>query len=184
MPTCDPRYLTKVCQTIINLQPKSILDLGIGLGKWGHLSREYTDIWRGLLTQQEWQTYIEGIEIWDEYNMPTYGMYNNILMGSIESFLPRLDPKGETFDLVIMVDVLEHFEKSAGLEILTKIVQSGKKALISYANCFQGEWHGNPHEEHKSSWTASVDFTGFTYEVIESVPDESWGLYLFTDISS
>ena len=44
MPSSRPNTIPTVIHLVKQFQPKSILDVGIGFGKWGHLFREYTDI--------------------------------------------------------------------------------------------------------------------------------------------
>lgn len=46
MPTSQPENLTPVCQKILELAPnvQSALDIGVGIGKWGVLLREYLEV--------------------------------------------------------------------------------------------------------------------------------------------
>ncbi len=44
MPSSRPNTIPTVIHLVRQLKPKSILDVGVGFGKWGHLFREYTDI--------------------------------------------------------------------------------------------------------------------------------------------
>ena len=37
--------ITDIMQLITIANPKSILDIGVGFGKYGYLSREYLEIW-------------------------------------------------------------------------------------------------------------------------------------------
>src|SRR5947208_4841713 len=44
MPSSRPNVIPTVIHLVRQIKPRSILDVGIGFGKWGHLFREYTDI--------------------------------------------------------------------------------------------------------------------------------------------
>ena len=44
MPSSRPNTIPTVINLLRQLKPQSILDVGVGFGKWGHLFREYTDI--------------------------------------------------------------------------------------------------------------------------------------------
>ena len=44
MPSSRPNTIPTVIHIVKQLRPSSILDVGVGFGKWGHLFREYTDI--------------------------------------------------------------------------------------------------------------------------------------------
>jgi hypothetical protein len=44
MPSSRPTTIPVVIHLLRQIRPRSILDVGIGFGKWGHLFREYTDI--------------------------------------------------------------------------------------------------------------------------------------------
>ena len=57
--------------TIINaLQPRSILDVGCGFGKYGMLLREYLDVWHERYDKERWQVRIVGIEAFEQYRNP------------------------------------------------------------------------------------------------------------------
>ena len=51
MPVIIHIQLTHCINKIIQLQPKSVLDVGCGFGKWGYLCREYLDVFPGSPTR-------------------------------------------------------------------------------------------------------------------------------------
>jgi len=62
----------------------------------------------------------------------------------------------KSFDAVIIIDVLEHLPKKAGLEILKKTQNwARKKVIVTTPNGFvdQKEIDSNPHQKHLSGWT-------------------------------
>ena len=71
MPTSFHKHISDVMDFVIEKKPKTVLDIGVGNGKWGFLSREYLDIYgRGSNWRKETRTTrIEGIEAFSPYVM-------------------------------------------------------------------------------------------------------------------
>src|SRR5215510_5091009 len=115
MPSSRPNAIPTVVHLLRQLRPNSILDVGIGFGKWGHLFREYTDILEAehepaRYQREHWRVRIDGIEGYAAYLTPMHQyLYTAIHVGDARSVLPRLDP----YDLIFLGDVLEHLEKPA-----------------------------------------------------------------------
>jgi 2-polyprenyl-3-methyl-5-hydroxy-6-metoxy-1,4-benzoquinol methylase len=151
MPTSHPCLLTPVITTILESQPKSVLDIGIGCGKWGALIREYTDIWYRRWDKDSWQTRIEGIEIFSKYKTPNWDWYDAIHFGDAT----RLIDSCGKFDLIVCIEVLEHIEKPEALFFIEKLLKHSKTLLISFTNSPQGAAFGNPYERHVSTWRFS-----------------------------
>lgn len=175
MPTSDPRAILGACNEIIQTKPGSVLDIGIGFGKWGVLAREYTDIWDRRFYHGEWKTYILGIEIHEKYRNPVWGVYDEVRIGDALKELGICAAAKARFDLAIMIDVLEHFEKDQGQLLLDKVMQVSGKFLVSYSNSHQKDVRDNRYEDHLSTWQ-DVDFERFNRRRI--VGDETWGLYM------
>src|SRR5262245_23881925 len=82
MPSSRPNTIPTVIHLIRQLKPQSILDVGIGFGKWGHLFREYTDIHEAehepaRYERQNWRVRIDGIEGFARYVTPMHRyLYN------------------------------------------------------------------------------------------------------------
>jgi predicted TPR repeat methyltransferase len=151
MPSSMPKLLTPICEEIINLQPiTTALDIGVGLGKWGMLIREYSEAYLYLrFTPEEWKCQIDGIEIHDRYiNDAHHTYYNNIFIGDANKIIDNLQP----YDLIVMIDVIEHIEKGAALKLVDKLRVKAKHLIISYCNTDQGSIMGNEHERHISKW--------------------------------
>lgn len=148
MPTSHPKIISPIAEKILQLQPKSILDIGIGFGKWGSLAREYTDIWSWRFYKNEWIVKIDGIEIHEKYKAPNWGNYNNIYIGHSNSVLPKLG----TYEVIIMMEMLEHLQKPDALGLLTEIFKHTKKLIVSYSNTPQKNVRDNPFEDHVSTW--------------------------------
>jgi len=160
MPTSHWRQLNEIIDVIITTNPKSLLDIGVGFGKYGVLAREYLELWDGRGRYEDWQRQIDGIEIFNFYKNPLYTyIYNTIYYGNALDVLPNISIK---YDLILAIDIVEHFNKIDGLKFIDLCLVRGHNLLISTPLNVneQGGVFNNPHEEHKSSWT--ID--DFTYE--------------------
>ena len=104
---------------IIALKPLKVLDVGTGFGKYGALCREYLDLWDGR-QKYEFATQIDGVEVFKEYITPLHHfVYNNIYNDNIIAVIRKLEMG---YDLVLLLDVLEHFDKEEGKFLLDKLV--------------------------------------------------------------
>src|SRR3972149_3569081 len=112
MPTSQYNQISKIMDLIIELNPKSILDIGVGFGKYGVLCREYLKfwVWDGTHDFHDFKTRIDGVEAFEEYLTPIHAfVYDNIYKGDAKDLVDQLDT---SYDLVLLIDVLEHFNKS------------------------------------------------------------------------
>lgn len=160
MPSSKPDHLNSLCQYIIDLNPRSILDVGMGFGSKGMLFREYTDIWHGHYHRAEWETIIDGVEIYEPYIAKLQQLiYNTIYIADILQIADSLPP----YDFIYLGDVLEHIEKTTALLLLSKLKTKGKYLIISVPNGYspQGIVFCNPHEQHISEWNCD-DFPDAT----------------------
>lgn len=151
MPTSYYGQISTVMNFVQEINPKSILDVGIGFGKYGVLCRENLDIPYERYPKDTWQVRIDGIEGYKGYKNPihTY-VYNKVYYGTIEKTIKKLDT---LYDLALMIDVLEHFEKKAGDEIIPQIQSKCRKLLVSVpAVPSQQTYLDNHLETHKSIW--------------------------------
>ncbi|MBN2525072.1 MAG: methyltransferase domain-containing protein [Deltaproteobacteria bacterium] len=149
MGTSRSYYLTNFSEYIIKNQPRRVLDLGVGFGKNGFLVREYTDIWLWRYRKEEWETIIDGIEIYEpNINPCNQYIYDDIFIGDIKILLPSM---GE-YDLIVMTDVLEHFEKKDAERVMKEIKAHSTEFFVTTPvrvgnRVFK---KGNVHESHIS----------------------------------
>ncbi len=129
-----------------------------------NLVREYTDISAQRYKPEEWKVRIDGIEAFPEYATPTYEyIYSNIYYGDASRLLSDLPD----YDLVIIGDVIEHFSKEAGLELLNNLKQKCKYILLSSPTFFfEQSIFNNPFENHISFWNID-DFKEFIFDYEE-----------------
>jgi hypothetical protein len=153
MPVSDQTNITPIMLEVARCRPKSILDLGIGFGKYGVLCREMLDIEPYNLSQESWQTNIIGVEGFEKYRNPCWQLYSSVM---VHDFTQNYESyKG--FDLVLMIDSLEHVEKGVGSKILDTLLMNNKRVIVSCptGKCYveQGAVHGNEFERHRAHWT-------------------------------
>jgi len=152
MPSSHHFQLNEIIDLIIRTNPKKILDIGIGFGKYGFLSREYLELWNGSEEYDQWQRQIDGIEAFGKYITPAHRyIYNQIFIGDALKILPGITVH---YDLVLLVDVLEHFTFEDGSRILEECRRISTNILVSVPKVVspQEEVFGNPYEVHKYPW--------------------------------
>lgn len=117
-----------------------ILDVGPGRGKYGLLLREYVDP----------TLVIDAVEAEQRYITPRLrAVYDSVFWEDVTHFNDRLD----NYDLVLMIDVIEHMSKITALELLERI--KGWVVICTPQEWFQNpEHHEFPYEKHRSHWTA------------------------------
>jgi hypothetical protein len=161
LPVSDPNNITPIINAVLRLHPKSVCDLGIGFGKYGVLLREYLDIEPGRLKREDWKTFILGFEAFAEYQNPNWQQYTGVLTWDF-----TLTPyQVKDFDVVLMVDSLEHIDKVKGMDFLLQIIQQNKNVIVSCpdGDYPQGAVNGNEYERHRAVWLArDFDMLGGT----------------------
>ncbi len=164
MPTSSHVHVSRMLDHIVRLQPQSILDVGVGFGKWGFLCREFLDVAQGRYDPATWTTRIDGVEVNEKYRNSNHDIfYNHIYYAPIQDVLPSLG----AYDLVIMGDVIEHFDKETGRQLLEGLRQHSKYVLISSPTWFFQQGHDdNPYQEHRSLWRLR-DFSGLRFDYDE-----------------
>lgn len=149
MPTSRPYHLAWLCDKVIELQPQSILDIGVGFGGKGMLFREYTDVWYGNMFNKK--VIIDGVEIFDKYITDLQReIYDNIYIGDIRELVNTIG----NYDLIYMGDVIEHMPKEDGLECVRKLKRKCKTLVIvtPVVVSEQGAVYENEHETHVSEY--------------------------------
>ncbi len=182
MPFSQTTQLSAIMGFMEALRPQSILDVGTGMGQYGFLARtnlEHVNLFiiNGADVEQrpkaDWSIRIDGVEAFPTYLTPVHEyVYNQMYMGDALEVLPQLPDKD--YELVIAIDILEHFTKHDGLFFLQQLKRlSHKSVLISTPKTFiHQEVEANPYENHRSVWTQEdLAQAGFT-QLIEN--KESW----------
>lgn len=131
----------------------SILDLGCGDGSF----IEGLDL--------NGKTQITGVDIYKPYLVAAKkrGVYKKLIRTNILQFDPEVK-----FDIILMSQVLEHFEKSTGMKLLERFEKKAKKLIIVSApngEMPQDAYDNNKYQIHKSVWTVN-DMKQLGYNVI------------------
>ena len=143
MPSSYLGNVPVIVRTIARLDPHSVLDVGPGYGRYGFLFRERLDDFR-------WERRLDGIDVFPDYLERSRAgfLYDRLFSGE---FLAT-DIDGD-YDLVLMIDVLEHFTDADGERALEKALGLAPCVLIATPLEYeQEEMHDNPFEEHRSEW--------------------------------
>src|SRR5881396_2814418 len=173
MPSSRPNTIPTVVHLLRQLKPQSILDVGVGFGKWGHLFREYTDIIEAehdpaRYQRKNWRIRIDGIEGHRAYLTAMHDyLYDKIYVGDAAELIQQLP----NYDLIFLGDILEHLEKPAGIKLLQDAFARAGKAVIASTPKFETEQPalcGNELERHRSLWS-ELDFRDFPGSVVKTV---------------
>lgn len=162
MPFSQSSQLSTIVGFIEKMQLASVLDVGIGFGQYGFLTRinlehlnlfELTGSSARKRAKDEWKIRIDGIEGYPDYISPVHEYsYNDIFLGNALEILPDLESK---YDLVMAIDILEHLEKNDGYRFIQLLKNvSSKCVLISTPKEFiEQHIDANPYENHRSHWS-------------------------------
>lgn len=162
MPTSWYQAIPLILHHVEREQPQSILDVGVGFGKYGFLMREILEIPFERYHKQQWKIRIDGVEAFETYMTPVHDyVYDRIYYGNVVELVDHLP----SYDVVLLIDVLEHFSKDEGLYVIHKLLERTNKALIVSTPIYpdlQEEYLGNSFKEHKSRWSL-IDFVDFDF---------------------
>lgn len=176
MPTSHFQQLNEIMRLVMVCKPKSVLDIGVGFGKYGVLCREYLELWSGYNREE---VRLDGIEVFQKYLSPLHDhVYDQIFVGNALDVLLR----SRYYNIVLLIDVLEHCDFADGLKLLTMCRNVADNVLISTPKEFkpQNPEFGNEFEIHRSYWELS-DFDSFR-PVFEMPQDESLIVFFGKDV--
>jgi hypothetical protein len=176
VPTSAPEKIPLVVRKAMEFQPKSVLDVGFGFGKYGLLLREYLEFWGErpskesvpYYERENWRVEIYGIDAYEPLTKLPHArsVYDRVDCMLLET--AEWVGIGRNFDLVLFCDVLEHVTKRSGLGALQAFDGSvARHVIVTTPDRFtpQKAMFGNPHEEHRCAWTeAELGEFGLTVE--------------------
>lgn len=144
MPTSNLAIAPMVLHFVHEVPHTSVLDVGPGWGKYAVLIRE---------TFNERPKRIDAVEMWEPYiEEHRLGVLYDEVLGGDVCDLEHFDE----WDVVLMVDVIEHIDKERALLLLDRI---GCRVVISTpVDWFSTGPNLPPTEAHVSHWTPD-DFT-------------------------
>lgn len=138
MATSEYQQIPHVMSEMVRERPRSVLDVGCGWGKYGVLTREYTEATR-----------VDGIDI----QLPRYPVYDNVYVGDLLNLPTLLPADVPRYDLAIFLEVIEHIEKPAAWAIVDQLCERAKRVIITTPWGFRKQdIPGMPFETHRSGW--------------------------------
>jgi hypothetical protein len=155
MASSTQNVISPAITEIMKIRPNSILDIGIGFGKWGFLCREYLEGWYDRVFPNQWQIKIDGIEIYKPYTELIWNekIYDKIYLGDAFKVIENLPD----YDLIIASDIIEHLEKEKAQKLIEYCIKKSNKMTI--LNIPLGKnWlnnkvvGGNQYNKHLSVW--------------------------------
>ena len=171
MSTSNWQNISYNIELVKRLDPKSILDIGVGFGRWGILFREFLEVWGDNNISGKWKRKIDGVEIFPGYIKPYHQyFYDNIYLEDALSFIGKTKNR---YDLINCGDVIEHFEKKKALIFINDCLQKSDYLLINIPvgdNWKQGAVNNNQYESHLSEWSKS-DFSVYPNSLIKEFRD-------------
>ncbi len=171
MGTSNWQNISYNVELVRKLNPGSILDVGVGFGRWGILFREFLEIWEHSRYDGNWERVIEGVEIFPGYIKDYHNhFYDKIYPESAISYLTNTQ---KHYDLINFGDVIEHMTKDEGEKAITLALERSEYVLINIpiGKHWKQEAAGdNPYEAHCSIWYNN-DFTKYKHHKIKSFSD-------------
>ncbi len=158
MPVSVYQHVPAVLEEVQRLNPRTVMELGIGFGKWGVLVREVLDAWHGRCAEASWLAHIYGVEVFRDYLNPCWDIYENI------TFCDFSIMRHVGYDLVMMMDSLEHLTPEVGRPFLADLVAHNKHVIISVPNGYMPQDEavfGNEHERHLWTFNGLEEFARF-----------------------
>jgi hypothetical protein len=171
MPNSHYKAIPAIIDQIRSCTPTSVLDAGAGWGNWGLLIREYVDGWENkanLLDKITWRIRVEGIEGDPSYHSCLHdAFYNRMYWELIQNVLPLLG----CYDVVLLLDVLEHVNRTEAPGLIKGLLQKAKKRLIITVpgKLVKQVVPGHPLETHQSAWSIE-DFKKLGAQKVTSIP--------------
>jgi hypothetical protein len=163
MPISDFHHIPTVLHYAFALEPRTVLDVGVGMGAYGFLLRQCLDLDPERPSRPAGRMRIEGIEIFEPYKNPVWDFaYDRVHIGDARALLPKLG----TYDLILMNDVLEHFVRSEAEALVHQALRCARAVIATTPNRWfpQGAFAGNDAETHRSV-LQTTDFPSLVAEI-------------------
>lgn len=142
-----------ILKALFPTDSKTVLDLGCGKGIAGQLFNSD-------------HTYdFTGIDIFAPYVKicQKSGNYKKV----IHKDLTKINLKKNSYDVILLLQVLEHLTKEEAFNLLSEAVKAARKCVIvslPNGDCSQEEYEDNKYHVHKSKW-APQDLQKLGFEV-------------------
>ena len=123
-----------IIHLVQKLQPKTVLNIGKGFGKYGFLIHEYAGINNSKKLdpskslKELSEITIEAVEADSDLmflHLPH--LYSNVYFEDILTLYPKLGG----YNLVLMIDVIEHIDKLHAVKLLKHLLNIGSKIIVA-----------------------------------------------------
>ncbi len=146
MPTSNLAIAPAVIWNVAEVEPSTVLDVGPGWGKYAVLMREYLNVKPSRIDAVEAHApYV------DDHRLRA--LYDDVIVGDV---VDVADDRLAVYDVVLMVDVIEHIDKARAVDLLDRI--TGRVVISTPVDWFDTGPGLPPTEAHVSHWTVE-DFT-------------------------
>ena len=155
MPSSHWNQIETIIDICRKLDPKRVVDIGCGFGKFGFLLREYLDVWKGRYHFGEWQVIIDAVEPHKEYiGVLQKRLYNFIFYGTAQNFFLVHTPstKKSKYDLGLFIDVIEHLDTYDATFTLERALKCCKSILVVTPKKWYPQDEEIDWEKHRSHW--------------------------------
>lgn len=162
MMTSFPDNIPHIAQIIANVNPKTILDVGTGFGKYGLMAREALlsiNAERGDIIPNYKAVQVDCAEMCEYFiNLPYHDkLYDHHYHGDVRNIdLPK-------YDLILLIDVAEHWPKEQVVKFIKDNVAKGSMILVStpiVVGFYTQEFYGKDCPKHITQWSHK-DFDEF-----------------------
>lgn len=141
MPSSYVDSFAPIVHLLIQEQPRRVLDIGPGWGKYGLACREY-------LPDLE---YLAAVEVPQGRLSTQDAIYDHVMVGDVRN-APATTFAG--YDIALLVDIIEHMSLEDGAQLLRTIQEAGCHPLVSTPKIWMDQHdESNPYETHVSLWT-------------------------------
>lgn len=165
MPTSDFHQISDVLHVVEQIRPRTVLDIGVGFGKWGMLCREILEVYQGRYHRADWAVRLDGIEIYEPYRNALWEFaYDQVYIGDVRKVIASLG----RYDLILCCDVIEHLSQADGRALLEQLLTLATYVIVTSPLGFhpQGAHFDNLSETHLSGWT-QTSFAGLPHRYKE-----------------
>jgi hypothetical protein len=157
MASSFPSQIPGIIHLLTKLRPQKVLDIGKGFGKYGFLIHEYLGIDNQVRVDPcktmagQSRVLVDAVEIDGDLMLPHLSQfYTKVYQGDVLELYPEL-PK---YDLILMIDIIEHIEKGKSVAMLRHFLSQGAIVIIATPiDLFEQHLYDSVYEEHISHWT-------------------------------